>query len=107
LCKRRINGQIFYEAKFKLPGGFNKTDKSVTMDANGSIIEVEEWISKYALSRPVLQGLTTQAGEGKIVKVKTVTKNGQLVAYEAKVMKNGKKSEVQVSADGKPLDHEE
>jgi hypothetical protein len=29
------------------------------------------------------------------------------VAYEAKVSTNGKKSEVQVGPDGKPLEHEE
>jgi hypothetical protein len=29
------------------------------------------------------------------------------VAYETKVMIEGKKSEVQVGPDGKPLDHEE
>jgi hypothetical protein len=29
------------------------------------------------------------------------------VAYEAKIMTDGKKSEIQVGPDGKPLDHEE
>jgi len=101
------NGQTVYEAKFRIPGSFLKTDKSITMDASGSVIEAEEWISKYALSKAVLQGLSAQAGNGKIVKFKEITKNGQLVAYEAKVMKDGKKSEVQVGPDGKPLDHEE
>ena len=100
-------GQVFYEVKFKLPGTLHKTDKSVTMDANGSVVEVEEWISPYALPRHVLQGLKAQAGEGKIVKYKTITKSGQLVAYEAKVMTNGKKAEVQVDPNGKPLDHED
>jgi uncharacterized membrane protein YkoI len=101
------NGQTVYEAKFRLPGTFHKTDKSITMDANGSVIEVEEWISKYALPKAVLQELSAQTANGKIVKFKEITKNGQLVAYEAKVMRDGKKSEVQVGPDGKPLDHEE
>jgi len=101
------NGRTIYEAKFKIPGSPNKTDKSIGMDANGSIIEVEEVIAKSALPRAVLQGLNAQAANGKIVKFKTITKNGQLVAYEANVMKGGKKSEVQVGPDGKPLGHEE
>jgi uncharacterized membrane protein YkoI len=101
------NGQTVYEAQFSLPGAFHKTDKSVTMDAKGSVIEIEEWISKYALPSAVLQALNAEAANGKIVKYKTITKNGQLVAYEAKVVKDGKKSEVQVGPDGKPLDHEE
>jgi hypothetical protein len=52
-------------------------------------------------------GLQAKAGGGKILKVETLTKRGELVAYEAKVMNNGKKSEIQVGPDGKPLDHEE
>jgi hypothetical protein len=39
--------------------------------------------------------------------VESLTKKGKLVAYEAKVNTGGKKSEVQVGPDGKPLDHEE
>jgi hypothetical protein len=101
------NGQTVYEAKFRTPGVFIKNDKSVTVAADGSIIEVEEWISRYAVPRNVLLTLKAEAGGGKIVKFKTITKNGALVAYEAKVMKNGKKSGIQVSPDGQPLDHEE
>ena len=101
------NGQILYEVKFNIPGSFHKTDKSLTMDADGSVVEVEEWTSQYSLPREVLQGLKAQAGGGKIVKYKTITKSGQLVAYAAKVMTNGKTSEVQVGPNGIPLDHEE
>jgi hypothetical protein len=39
--------------------------------------------------------------------VESITIHGKLVAYEAKVDTNGKRSEIQVSPDGKPLDHEE
>jgi hypothetical protein len=51
--------------------------------------------------------LKAKAGAGKILKVESLTKHGKLVAYEAKVMTDGRKSEVQVGRDGKPLDHEE
>jgi hypothetical protein len=47
------------------------------------------------------------AGKGKILKVESLTKKGKLVAYEAQVDTNGKKSEIQVGPEGKPLDHEE
>lgn len=70
------SGQIRYEVKLKLPSTFHKTDKIVTMDANGWVIEIEEWISPYALPNEVLQGLRSQAGQGKIVKCKTITKSG-------------------------------
>jgi len=51
--------------------------------------------------------LQAKAGNGKILKVESLTKKDKLVAYEAKVETNGKKSEVQVGPDGKPLNHEE
>ena len=41
------------------------------------------------------------------MKVESLTKHDKLVAYEAKVQANGKKNEIQVGPDGKPLDHEE
>jgi hypothetical protein len=71
------------------------------------VVEVEESVSMESLSPAVRTGLQAKAGDGKIVKVETLTKKGQVVAYEAKVMSNGKKSEIQVAPDGKPLDHEE
>jgi hypothetical protein len=36
-----------------------------------------------------------------------LTKHDKLVAYEAKVQTAGKKKEIQVDPDGKPLAHEE
>ena len=51
--------------------------------------------------------LQAKADKGKITKVESITKKDKLVAYEAQVVTDGKKSEVQVGVDGKPLDHEE
>jgi hypothetical protein len=59
------------------------------------------------LSPAVRDGLQAKAGNGKLVKVESLTKKDKLVAYEAQVVTNGKRSEVQVGPDGKPLDHEE
>jgi len=41
-------------------------------------------------------GIAGQGGKGKILKVESLTKKDKLVAYEAQVDTNGKKSEVQV-----------
>jgi len=71
------------------------------------IVEVEEEVSIDSLSDGVKAGLSTKAGGGKILKVESLTKNGKLVAYEAKVETAGKKTEIQVGPDGKALDHEE
>jgi hypothetical protein len=68
---------------------------------------VEEQVALDALPAAVKAGLQAKAGDGKLVKVETLTKQDKLVAYEAQVTRDGKKSEIQVGPDGKPLDHEE
>ena len=96
-------GQVFYEAEMMVNGH----SKDVLIAADGSIAEVEEQVTMDSLSAEVKAGLQAKAGEGKILKVESITKKDKLVAYEAVVETNGKKSEVQVGPDGKPLDHEE
>jgi hypothetical protein len=101
--QEKENGQTFYEAEMMVNGH----SKDVLIDANGSVAEVEEQVSLDSLPTAVQDGLRTKAGKGKILKVESLTKHDQIVAYEAKVITDGKKSEVQVGPDGKPLDHEE
>lgn len=98
------NGQTFYEAEFTVNGH----SKDVLMDAGGVIVEVEEQIALDSLLPAVREGLQAQAGkDGKLLKVESLTKHNKLVAYEAKVIREGKKSEVQVDPDGRSLNHEE
>jgi hypothetical protein len=97
------NGQTLYEAEMTVNGH----TKDISMTADGSIVEIEEQVAMDSLSADVKAGLQAKAGKGKILKVESLTKKGKLVAYEAKVDTDGKKSEVQVGPDGKPLDHEE
>ncbi len=101
--QEKENGQTTYEAEMLVNGH----SKDVQMDANGGVIEIEEQVDLQAVSAEVKAGLQAKAGKGKIIKVESITKKDKLVAYEAKVMTDGKKSEVQVGPDGKPLDHEE
>jgi hypothetical protein len=96
-------GQTLYEAEMMVNGH----SKDVLIAADGAVVEVEEQVVLDSLSADVKAGLQAKAGKGKILKVESLTKKGKLVAYEAQVDTNGKKSEVQVGADGKPLDHEE
>jgi len=101
--QEKENGQTTYEAEMLVNGH----SKDVQMDANGGVIEIEEQVDLQAVSAEVKAGLQAKAGKGKIIKVESITKKDKLVAYEAKVMTDGKKSEVQVGPDGEPLDHEE
>jgi len=96
-------GETFYEAEMVVNGH----SKDVLIAADGTVVEVEEQVAMDSLSAEVKAGLQAKAGAGKILKVESLTKKGKLVAYEAKVETNGKKSEIQVGPDGKPLDHEE
>jgi hypothetical protein len=96
-------GETFYEAEMMVNGH----SKDVLIAADGTVVEVEEQVVLDSLSADVKAGLQAKAGKGKILKVESLTKKGTLVAYEAQVETNGKKSEVQVGPDGKPLDHEE
>ncbi len=97
------NGQTLYEVEMTVNG----RSKDISMTADGSIVEIEEQVALDSLSSDVKAGLQAKAGKGTILRVEALTKKGKLVAYEAQVETNGKKSEVQVGPDGKPLDHEE
>ncbi len=96
-------GQTLYEVEMTVNGH----SKDITMGADGSIVEIEEQVALDSLSPEVKAGLQAKAGKGTILKPESLTKKDKLVAYEAQVDTNGKKSEVQVGPDGKPLDHEE
>jgi hypothetical protein len=85
----------------------NGHTKDVHMSPNGTVIEIEEQVDLLSVSEEVRAGLQVKAGKGKITKLESITKKDRLVAYEAQVMADGRKSEIQVGPDGKPLDHEE
>ncbi len=97
------DGQTLYEAELTISG----RSRDISMDANGAIVEVEDQVAISALPAAVRDALLAKVGPGKVQTVESLTKHGKLVAYEAKVMTGGKRSEIQVGPDGKPLDHEE
>lgn len=101
--KETEKGRTYYEAEMVVNGH----SKDILIDANGAIVEVEEEVAMNVLPADAKAGLQAKAGEGELVKVESITKKDKLVAYEAQVTKDGKKSEIQVGPDGKPLDHEE
>ncbi len=101
--EKEKNGQTTYEAEMILNGH----SKDVQMDANGAVTEIEEQLDLQTVPAEVRAGLQAKAGKGKITKIESITKKDKLVAYEAQVVADGKKSEVQVGPDGKPLHREE
>ena len=101
--EEKENGKTYYEAELTVNGH----SKDILIDPTGAVVEIEEQVDFASLPAKVQSELQAKAGSGKLGKVESITKHDKLVAYEAKVMTNGKRSEIQVGPDGKPLDHEE
>jgi hypothetical protein len=97
------NGQPEYEMELTVNGH----SRDVTFAADGNVIEIEEQVELQSLAPTVRSALQQRAGNGKITKVESLTKHGAIVAYEAKVARDGKQFEVQVGPDGQRLHHEE
>lgn len=97
------DGKLVYEVELTVNGH----SKDVSIAPDGAVLEVEEEVTVDSLPAEVREGLKQKAGAGKIGKVESLTKQGKLVAYEAQVRTNGKKSEIQVGPDGKALAHPE
>lgn len=101
--KETENGRLVYELQLTVNGH----SKDVSIDSKGNVLEIEEEVTLDKLPPSVRGALQKKAIAGTIQKVESITKHGSVVAYEAKLITDGKKSEVQVGPDGKPLGHEE
>src|SRR6266850_450125 len=93
--KETENSQTYYEVELIVNG----YTKDILIDTTGAIVEVEEEVVLDSLPAEVKAGLLAKAGKGKIGNVESITKHDRLVAYEAHVDTNGKKSESQVGPD--------
>jgi uncharacterized membrane protein YkoI len=102
LSKETEHGKTFYEVELKVNG----LSKDMLIDPTGAIVEVEDEMTMAALPPAVKAAFEAKAGKGKIGKIESITKNNLLVAYEAHVNTAGKKSEIIVGPDGKPMDNE-
>jgi len=97
------DGKLQYEVSLTVDGH----TKDVAIAPDGTINEIEEQVFLDKLPAPVRDALQKKAAPGRIVKVESLTKRDQLVAYEAQIVTGGKKSEIQVAPDGGVLTHPE
>ena len=102
-ASEREHGQQFYEVSLIVNGHI----KDILIDPNGNIVEVEEEVLLNSLPTTVQDALRKAAGTGTIVTVESLTKHGELVAYEAHVKHGRKRSEIQVGPNGEKLRHPE
>ena len=93
------NGRRLYEAELIVNGHH----KDISMDRNGAIVEVEEEVSIDSLPTAVQVALRKAAGSATIEMVESLTKNGKLVAYESRVKRGARRSEIQVGPNGEKL----
>lgn len=89
------NGKTYYEAETMLHG----RSRDILIDSRGVLVEVEEQVALDTLPDAARKTFEMRAGSGRIVKVESVTR-GPVVSYEAVVLRNGKKSEIAVDANG-------
>lgn len=99
LSKEIEAGKTYYEAELTVQGH----GKDVLIDSAGKVVEIEEEVQLASLPPAVKKTIEKSAAGGKIGKIESITKNGNLVAYEAQLVKAGKKSEVKVAPDGKVI----
>ena len=92
-------GKRLYEVELTVSGH----SKDISMDRNGNVVEVEEEVSMDSLPPAVQDALKRAAGKGTIGKIESLTKHGNLVAYEAQVKTGAKRSEIQVGPNGERL----
>ena len=92
-------GKRLYEVELTVSG----RSKDISMDKNGKVVEVEEEVTMDSLPAAVQEALRKAAGSGTIGKIESLTKSGQLVAYEAHVKTGTKRSEIQVGPNGEKL----
>jgi hypothetical protein len=97
------DGKLEYEVQMTVDGH----GKDVSIDPSGNVLEVEEQVLVDKLPTEVREGLQKRAGHGRLIRVESIVKRGQLVAYEAQVLDGSRKSEVQVGPQGQTLNHEE
>jgi len=102
LSKEVENGKTFYEAELKIDGH----NKDVLIDASGTVVEIEEQVALASLPPNVKATLDKAVGNGKILRIESITKNNSIEAYEAHVNKAGKRSEIKVAADGQLITRE-
>lgn len=100
--KDKEDGQLEYEVEMIVHGH----TKDITIAPDGRLLEIEEQVNLTQLSTAVQTALQSKAAGGTITKVESITKQGQLMGYEAQVKAGMRHKEVQVGPNGSSLAHE-
>jgi len=91
------NGETFYECE-SLQNG---RTRDFLVDKTGSVVEIEDQASLEEVPERVKMAVQRAASTGKLTKLERV-KRGNAITYEAAVVKNGKKTGMELRPDGSP-----
>jgi hypothetical protein len=81
----------------------SKGSKDVTFSPAGDILEIEQQVDPATVPPPVAAAFAKAAAGGKLGKVESLTRQGQLIAYESTIERNGKPRELAFHPDGTPM----
>jgi len=99
-CVKDVSaGKTTYEVEYLTSQG----SKDVTFSPQGGVLEIEEQVDQAALPPAVAAAFTKAASGGKLGKVESLTRQGQLIAYESTIDKAGKHRELAFRTDGTPM----
>jgi hypothetical protein len=99
-CVKDVSGgKTTYEMELITPQG----SKDVTFSPAGDILEIEQQVDPATLPPPVAAAFAKAAGGGKLGKVESLTRHGQLIAYESTVVKGSRHRELAFRPDGTPM----
>lgn len=92
------DGKKYFECESILANG--KT-RDFLVDPQGKVYEVEDEVEEEEIPAAVKNVVDkAAAGGGKITKLEAVKHDGKIIGYEATVVKNGKKTGLELNPDG-------
>ncbi|MFY9549765.1 MAG: hypothetical protein WAU32_01325 [Thermoanaerobaculia bacterium] len=96
--QREQDGGVVYEVDLVVDGH----ERGVLIRPDGAVVMIQEEVPWDGLDPNVQSGIKQQAGDGKVDKIYSITKNKKVVRYVATVDNRGRKAKVQVGPDGGP-----
>jgi hypothetical protein len=94
--QREADGAVMYEVDLVVDGHA----RGVLINPEGAVIAVQDEVPWNKLDPGIQSGLQSQAGDGKVATVYSISRDGKVTRYIAIVEKGGQKTKVEVGPDG-------
>ena len=96
----KVDGAIVYQMNLTADG----RARSIVIDPDGTVVSVEQEVAWADLPEAIQKNFTGVQGKGKFEAVSTISKDGQIVAYEGILIKNGERNHVRVKPTAPALE---